>query len=163
MEWTKMKKAEKIFLFLVGALLVCSVIISSILAYTGCRYSYYSTVKDSWTPMILMNDPVLMHVLFALAAGAFFCLFDWWMRKKLSDKTQEKLAVVVLVLSALAIFIVGTVFVQMNPYYPAGDQLNTTAGSYYCLHGNYMMLTNEDTSVFTSNKKDLCSCMRFSF
>lgn len=136
-----MKKTEKISIFLVGALLVCGVIISSILAYTGCRYSYYSTVKDSWTPLVLMGDSILVHLLFAVGAGAFCCLIDWWMRKKLSMGAQEKLAVVVLVLAALVIFVAGTVFVQMNPYYPTGDQLNTTAGSYYCLHGNYLMLT----------------------
>lgn len=135
-----MKKNEKITMFLVSAMLVCSVIISSILAYTGLRYSYYSTLVDSWTPMVLMKDSVFVHVLFALGVGIFFCLLDWWMRKKLSIATQEKLTVIIWILSALAVFIMGTIFVQMNPYYPEGDQLNTTAGAYYCRHGNYMML-----------------------
>lgn len=135
-----MKKNEKITMFLVSAMLVCSVVISGILAYTGCRNSYYSTLTDSWTPLVWMKDSMLVHVLFALGAGVLICLGDWWIRKKLSLGTQEKLAVVVLVLSALAVFIMGTIFVQMNPYYPEGDQLNTTAGSYYCLQGNYVML-----------------------
>lgn len=136
-----MKKNERIYTFLLVSLLVCSVIISSILAYTACKYSYYSTLTDSWTPLVLMRDSVAVHLASALIIGIIICIGDYFFTKKNSLMIQEIIAGIILIFSMLAVFVAGTVFVQMNPYYPEGDQLNTTAGAYYCLHGNLSMLT----------------------
>lgn len=135
-----MKKAERIYTFLVIAMLISSVIIAGILAYTACRHSYYSTLVDSWTPLVWMQDSWIVHIRFAIGAGCICCVSEYVLQKKVSSLKQEQLCRIVLVLSMFTIFIVGTIFVQMNPYYPEGDQLNTTASSYYCLQGNYMML-----------------------
>ena len=44
-------------------------------------------------------------------------------------------------LCMLAYIIGGIAFSITNPYYPSGDQINTTAGAMYALEGNYLMFS----------------------
>lgn len=127
-------------LFLVSCVLICSSCIFALLSFWACRYSYYSQ-KDYSQPILLMKDSVWVHIaLFAALCGAVKIL-DMLLRENLSDKTQEKVCLVVLILAGAWLLGAGTIYVWANPYYPQGDQLNTTASAYYCLEGNFSMLS----------------------
>lgn len=134
MAWTK-----RVYTILLAGLFGISTIIGAVLAYNGLKVSYYSTLAEDGS-LVLMGDSVWVHLLFTVLLGCLLCVLDSFFRKKLKKETQEKIAFWVLVFTALFVAVTGTVYVQMNPYYPIGDQLNTTAGAYYCLQGNYMML-----------------------
>lgn len=134
-----MTLTKRIYIFLLVIMLICSLPIAILLAYNGLSYSYYSTLADG-VPLVLMKDSLLVHVLLVVLAALAAVVLDYFFEKKLSRKTQERVALGVLIFSVLTILVLGTVYVQMTPYYPEGDQLNTTAGAYYCKAGNYMML-----------------------
>lgn len=132
-------KGKKLFAFLLIGLLACSLIVSGVLAFEGCFYSYYDVIDVKASDM-LMNDNALIHILLVLFTGLLlWAIYKSWF-EKLSAPRQEKICRIVLIVSGLLLFAAGTFFVQVHPYYPAGDQLNVTAGAYYCLQGDYSML-----------------------
>lgn len=59
------------------------------------------------------------------------------------DKSQqEKICLCTLIVTSVIAFILGVFYVCKNPYYPVGDQINTTAFAAYCRDGNFIMLSN---------------------
>lgn len=44
-------------------------------------------------------------------------------------------------MTSVIAFILGVFYVCKNPYYPVGDQINTTAFAAYCRDGNFSMLS----------------------
>ena len=134
-----MTLTKRIYTILLVGLLIISSLIGVILAYSGVSVSYYATLEDN-RPMMLLKDSTVVHILFAVLSGGLVCVFDGLFEKKLSTKTQERIARGVLIFSMLVVAVVGTIYVQSNPYYPQGDQLNTTAGAFYCKSGDYSML-----------------------
>ncbi len=134
-----MTLTKRIYTILLVGLLIISSLIGVILAYNGVSVSYYATLEDN-RPMMLLKDSTVVHILFSVLLGGLVCVFDGLFEKKLSTKTQERIARGVLIFSMLVVAVVGTIYVQSNPYYPQGDQLNTTAGAFYCKSGDYSML-----------------------
>lgn len=58
------------------------------------------------------------------------------------DKSQqEKICLCTLIVTSVIAFILGVFYVCKNPYYPVGDQINTTAFAAYCRDGNFSMLS----------------------
>ncbi len=133
-------KQQKVVSFLVIAMLVCGIIVAAILAYTSIRYSYYPLGGEREI-LTLMQDSVVVHIVFALLVCVGAGVFDRMLFDRFSLPVQERVSKIVLAVTAVLLFVVGTIFVQSTPYYPEGDQLNTTAGSYYCMTGNYIMLS----------------------
>lgn len=129
---------NQVYCFLVTSMLVFALLISAFLAYNGVRFSYYSQ-RDYSLPS-LMEDKVWLHLVLFMAAvtctGVFVNLI-----KRLAERTQETIGTGVLLFTGVWILGVWSLYVWQNPYYPSGDQLNTTAGAYYCLQGNYSMLS----------------------
>lgn len=129
---------KQVYCFLVTAMLVCTLLISAFLAYNGVRYSYYS--QRDYSLLGFMKDRVWLHIVLFMAAvtgtGVFGNLI-----KRLAETTQEKIGTGVLLFTGVWILMVWSLYVWQNPYYPLGDQLNTTAGAYYSLQGNYSMLS----------------------
>ena len=133
------KKSKKGYLFFMAGLLVCSLLVSSIICFEGCNYSYYPLVGSGMAD-ILLKDNILVHIVLVVLMGSLLWLFEKRVLCRLTEDVREKSCLIVLVATAVLMAIAGTVFVQVNPYYPVGDQLNTTAGAYYCMQGNYSML-----------------------
>lgn len=134
------ESGKKIYTLMLTILLFAGVVVGTILAWAACGYSYYP-MRDYGASDVLLEDSFLIHVLMIVALGV---LIYWWgniFSKNLTFRVQERICRIVLAISAVLLFVLGTVFVHTNPYYPVGDQLNTTAGAYYCLEGNYIMLS----------------------
>ena len=132
--------AKKCYLFLMAGLLVCSLFVRIIFFFEGCHYSYYPLVGSGMAD-ILLEDNIWIHAILVVLLGVFLWLLEKRILCKLTEHAREKLCLAVLVVTAVVMTIVGTVFVHVNPYYPEGDQLNTTAGAYYCMQGEYSVLS----------------------
>lgn len=134
------ESGNRLYTFMLVVLLLSSLIVGAVLVYAACRYSYYPQ-KDYNLNDLLLEDSFVMHILLVGILG----VLTWWLEslfsKKLTFRMQERICRIVLAITAVLLFAAGTVFVHTNPYYPTGDQLNTTAGAYYCLEGNYIMLS----------------------
>ena len=133
-------KGEALYTFGLIGMLVCSLIVGVILAYEGCRYSYYP-VPDYSTKDIIMQDSFWVHIAFAILISVAAWGLDRIFSIRLTFRTQEKICRIVLAVTAVLMFVFGTIYVSVNPYYPEGDQLNATAGAAYSLNDQYSMLT----------------------
>lgn len=138
-EEISLEKGKRLFAFLLTGLLACSLMVSGVLAFDGCFYSCFDVI-DANAANILMNDNALIHILLVFFTGLLLWAIYKSCFEKLSAPRQEKICRIVLSVSGILLFAAGTFFVQVHPYYPAGDQLNVTAGAYYCLQGDYSML-----------------------
>lgn len=134
-----MQKGKGLYFFLLAGMLLSSLCIAGILVCSACRYSYYP-LTDYNASDVLFEDSVPMHVLTVVLAGILVWCLNMVFDKKMSFKWQERICRITLGITALVLFITGTVFVRANPYYPLGDQLNTTAGAYYFQNGDFSML-----------------------
>lgn len=120
----------------IRALQLILLIITGFLAYQGIRYSYFSSI-DYGQYIFLIEDTTFKHLtFFVLLCLAGACLV------KLLEKVplyQEKICQAVLVIACLCMALEGFFYLRQHPYYPVGDQLNTTAGAAYARSGNYAM------------------------
>lgn len=112
------------------------VLMSGFLAYQGMVCSYY-TPKYKSEMMFLKKDFPVVHIglfLLAIAVITRVC--------KILDKVPEKREKIcrgVLLLACIWISVIGYLYIREHPYYPSGDQINTTAGAAYARDGNYLM------------------------
>lgn len=136
----KAKKGNALYLFMLTVLSLSSFIVVGILAYSACRYSYYP-LTDYSALDVLFEDSFLVHLLVVALSGVLIWCINNIFDKKLSYKMQERICRIALVVTALLLFAAGTIYVRTSPYYPTGDQLNTTAGAFYCMSGEYFMLS----------------------
>ena len=131
-------KREQIYQLLLGILLVCALPVMALLGYWACRYSYYGTVDYS-IRNILVKDTAWKHILVFLLAVAVV----WGMDRMLTRTKrmqQEKICLGVLILTVVAAFILGILYILKNPYFPEGDQIGVAAFAAYAREGNYVML-----------------------
>lgn len=135
----KQPKGKRLYLFLLTGLLICSFMVGGILTVYGCGYSYYPPVNTAQND-VLFKDNTLIHILAILLFGILFWQIDKRIFQKLTVGVQETVCRSVLIVTALLLFTAGTILVHTSPYYPVGDQLNTTAGAYYVMNGGYFML-----------------------
>lgn len=56
-----------------------------------------------------------------------------------SDKAG-KICIYTLLATSVTAFLLGSIYVLNNPYYPVGDQISATAFAAYCRDGNFIML-----------------------
>ena len=115
-----------------------------IVIYAGltCK-SFDSTMYASTEYMRFYNwsvsipDSILKNILYCMAGFAVLFLF-YRLDKKYPKKavTVEKLIFICFLAGYLC---AGMAYALTSPYYPKGDQLNTTAGAMYFLQGNYTM------------------------
>ncbi len=124
--------------FAVSALLACALLISLFLALNGVQYSYYS--QTDYSRIVLVKDSALRQSAFFVLAAAVTAALGALLGK-LSPRTQERIGLGVLLFACVWFLLIGSFYVRGNPYYPEGDQLNTTAGAYYNRQGNFSMLS----------------------
>ncbi|MCM1186345.1 MAG: hypothetical protein NC251_03850 [Lachnoclostridium sp.] len=111
-------------------------LIMGFLAYQGIRYSYFSSI-DYGKYIFLIEDTTLKH----LGVFALLCLAASFFLKLLEKipQYQEKICLTVLGISCVCMAVEGFLYLRQHPYYPVGDQLNTTAGAAYARAGNFSM------------------------
>lgn len=133
------RKGQKAYFILTMGLLLSGCLISVLMAFWGCRYSYYSQ-RDYSQHILLVKDSTLMHLLLFLAVCAVMWGADWLLRTKMSLEVQGKISLALFCAAAVWMLAAGAFFVMSHPYYPVGDQLNVTAGAYYNRQGDFSML-----------------------
>ncbi len=119
-------------------LLVFVLFIGLFLAYFSTRYSYYSPTRYD-DPFYIIKDNELWNLLTFGVAVALALILN-----RLFDKLGQKQRVAgYIFLGISCVLYIATCLYWTNtmPYYPSGDQLNTTAAAYYHLEGNFIMLT----------------------
>ena len=102
-------KKEQIYQLLLGILLVCALPIMALLGYWACRYSYYGTVTYS-IRNILVKDIAWKHILVFLLAA----VVTWGLDRMLTRTyrvQQEKICRGVLILTGIAAFILGILYI----------------------------------------------------
>ena len=132
-------KNQKLYHVLLGILLVCVLAMMMLLSYWACKISYYGAV-DGRSRGMLVKDKTWAHILFFLTTALCTVKIDELLMKK--DKIlQEKICLCTLIVTGVIAFALGLFYVCKNPYYPVGDQINTTAFAAYCREGNFSMLS----------------------
>ncbi len=132
-------KNQKLYHVLLGILLVCVLAMMMLLSYWACKISYYGAV-DGRSRGMLVKDKTWAHILIFLTTALCTVKIDELLMKK--DKIlQEKICLCTLIVTGVIAFALGLFYVCKNPYYPVGDQINTTAFAAYCREGNFSMLS----------------------
>ena len=132
-------KNQKLYHVLLGILLVCVLAMMMLLSYWACKISYYGAV-DGRSRGMLVKDKTWAHILIFLTTALCTVKIDELLMKK--DKIlQEKICLCTLIVTGVIAFALGIFYVCKNPYYPVGDQINTTAFAAYCREGNFSMLS----------------------
>ena len=134
-----------------AVMLLFGTVIALFLAYYSTFYSYYSgtdyapvyVIQDSWKRNLLVFAGCIV---LTLLLEAFF--------KKLQEY-QQLAGYCFLGICCVIFFIAGYLWVSQVPYYPSGDQLNTTAAAYYHLNGNFSMLQKGGYLGIYSQQKGL--------
>lgn len=114
----------------------CLLLVTAFLAYQGIRFSFYSA-KVYEQPIYELKDSTLAHLL-VFAAVCLIAVLFYRVLERLKPY-QEKICTGVLILAGLWLLVLGFFYTWRHPYYPAGDQLNATAGAVYARRGNYLM------------------------
>ena len=132
-------KNQKLYHVLLGILLICVLAMMMLLSYWACKISYYGAV-DGRSRGMLVKDKTWAHILIFLTTALCTVKIDELLMKK--DKIlQEKICLCTLIVTGVIAFALGLFYVCKNPYYPVGDQINTTAFAAYCREGNFSMLS----------------------
>lgn len=120
----------------VRALQLILLIITGFLAYQGICYSYFSSINYRQY-IFLIEDSAFKHV----GVFVFLCLMAACLLKLLEkwSVNQEKICQAVLIVAGICMAVEGFLYLRQHPYYPVGDQLNTTAGAVYARAGDYSM------------------------
>lgn len=129
---------QKLYRVMLGIFLICLIPILLILSYWSCRYSYYGTVDYSMKNL-LIKDSTWKHIVIFLLASVAVYGGDKWLTAQNKIK-QEKICIYTLLVTGVAAFLLGSIYVLNNPYYPVGDQISITAFAAYCRDGNFIML-----------------------
>lgn len=126
---------------------ICLFPVSFYLLYIGIRASYYSA-RDYNQYIYAVQDSIAVHIGVFIFLGMSVFVLQWikgYVKDKIPKESfwshQENFCKIVLILSCFLLVIAEYFYVREHPYYPSGDQLNTTAGSVYAREGNYLMFT----------------------
>lgn len=130
---------ERIYRVTILVLKICMLFICSFLAMKGIRYSYYSSTNYS-ERIFELKDSTAAH-LFVFAAGCILLGIALIIWNKLKTRMSCKWPIEkgVLLMACIWLMVIGLLYVMEHPYYPVGDQINTTAGAAYARAGNYAM------------------------
>ncbi len=120
----------------IGTLLLILLIITGFLAYQGICCSYFSSTNYEES-IFWIEDAAFKH----LGTFVLLCLAAAFLSKLLEKVPlhQEKICQAVLVIACVCMALEGFFYLRQHPYYPEGDQLNTTAGAVYARAGDYSM------------------------
>lgn len=143
---------EKIYRILLGIFLVCLIPILLVLSYWSCRYSYYGTVDYS-IRNLLIKDSTWKHFVIFLLASVIVYEGDKWLTAQNQIK-QEKICIYTLLATSVTAFLLGSIYVLNNPYYPVGDQISATAFAAYCRMATSLCCAPEVMWECTNSKKD---------
>ena len=166
-QWRHLRMKEKSILQIIYDLSVIIVkiillAISFYLVYIGIRYSYYSATDYEQVAYQVL-DSVWIHLcLFAgicLLASVLlnfgYLLVRFQKEKRTLWDDKEKLCKMILVFSCIVLAVVEYIYITNHPYYPSGDQLNTTAGAAYARAGNYLMFSKGGYIALYEQQKGL--------
>lgn len=142
------KTAWKICFFI---LIFFSLFIALFLAYYSTMFSYYSATDGS--PVYIIRDSLKTNLLSLITAVGLTMLAEYTLNK--FPKYQQMASYCFLAVCCLCFLIAGCVWTIQVPYYPSGDQLNTTAAAQYCLEGNFAMFDNGGYIGIYSQQKGL--------
>ena len=121
-----------------GILAVFVLLIGLFLAYYSTRYSYYSPTDYNRSSVQLIKDNPIWN-LAVFAAVVLLSILLHRLFEKLGNR-QRRAGYIFLGLCCLIYVTACLIWVSQLPYYPSGDQLNTTAAAHYHLEGNFIML-----------------------
>lgn len=119
-----------------GILFLFALFIGLFLTYYSVRFTYFSSVD--YVPVYLIKDGEPFNILIFGTVCAL-SLFLNRLFGKLGER-QRLAGYVFLGICCLLYAAVCLIWVTDLPYYPSGDQLNTTAAAYYNLNGNFSMI-----------------------
>lgn len=114
---------------------IVSLFITVFLAYFSTISSFYSPTDGSASDVIA--DSVAKNLLYLFGAVLLTVLLEYFLQKYPSR--GERFSYAFLALCCVLFFIAGCVWTTQLPYYPTGDQLNTTAAAEYARQGNFSM------------------------
>ena len=150
---------EKIYRILLGIFLVCLIPILLVLSYWSCRYSYYGAVDYS-IRNLLIKDSTWKHFVIFLLTSVLVYEGDKWLNAQNQEK-QEKICIYTLLATSVTAFLLGSIYVLNNPYYPVGDQISATAFAAYCRMATSLCCAPEAMSGCINSKKGWEYCMRY--
>ena len=123
-----------IFLFIIVSLML------AYLTFQSARISMYSSNKYigyNWP--VKIADSLPKNLIFCLAS--LTVIYACFLFEKKHPKASGIICNTALV-SVLALYtLLGILYVKTTPYYPTGDQINTTAAALYALEGSYSMFS----------------------
>lgn len=132
-------------------LIFFSLFIGLFLAYYGTVFSYYSATDGSTIRII--RDSLPTNLLTFAAAVGLTMLLEYLLGK--FPGYRQRASYLFLAVCCLLFFAIGCIWTTQLPYYPSGDQLNTTAAAQYSLEGNYIMFDRGGYIGIYSQQKGL--------
>ncbi len=117
-----------------------STLVLAYLTFQSARISMYSSNKYigyNWP--VEIADSLVKNLLFCVAA--LVLIAGIFIFEKKHPLISEIICRISLVLVLIAYTVLGIIYVRTSPYYPSGDQINTTAGALYALDGKYTMFS----------------------
>lgn len=101
----------------------------------------------------LIKDSTWKHIFIFLLASVIVYEGDKWLTAQNQIK-QEKICIYTLLATSVTAFLLGSIYVLNNPYYPVGDQISATAFAAYCRDGNFIMLCSGGYVGMYQQQKD---------
>jgi len=132
-------------------LIIISTFIALFLAYQSTVCSFY-TPTDGSCPLEI-PDSVTQNLLFFFLVIVLTILLEAVLKK--FSAWQEPLSYIFLTICGLLFFIAGCIWTIQLPYYPNGDQINTTAAASYALKGSFDMFQKGGYIGIYSQQKGL--------
>lgn len=113
--------------------------VTGFLAYEGVKYSYFSST--AYDQLIFeVRDNAAAHLGFFVLLSLALTVVCRLLYKR--PEYQEKICRGVLLFACIWIGVIGYLYIREHPYYPVGDQINTTAGAVYARAGDFSMFQN---------------------
>ncbi len=104
-------------------------------AFKSTMFASTEYIGYNWS--FIIPDSVMKNLLYC---GAGICvLFLFRALDKKYPKKAKVIERIIFVCCILGYFCAGIAYALTSPYYPTGDQINTTAGAAYALEGNFEM------------------------
>lgn len=145
---TVFNTALKVSLFILAGI---SLLIALFLAYQSTFTSFYTPTDGSMPYSI--DDSLSANIAFLVFAVGFVVLLDLILKR--FPKKQEFISYGFLAICATLFFAIGCFWTTQVPYYPTGDQINTTAAAHYALKGNFVMFQKGGYIGIYSQQKGL--------
>lgn len=119
-------------------LFLFALFIGLFLSYYSVCYSYLSPADYS-RRIYPVRDNIWLNLLFYILA-VLLCAVTGRLFSRVKPEKQRRAGYLFLGFFCLLYAVLCLIWVRDLPYYPSGDQLNTTAAAHYHLDGNFIML-----------------------